>query len=111
MRFGVMLAGPGYPGPAPDRRDWHEEHENHVLAFAEQAQPDDIVILKKPWKDKQWQILAVGRVAGGYEYLEQFDDVEGWDIRHCRRVQWFLPKGNTSHLHITKGLPASGRLE
>ena len=39
LRFGVMLAGPGYPGPAPDRKDWYEEHENHVLAFAEQAQP------------------------------------------------------------------------
>ncbi|MEM3086212.1 MAG: hypothetical protein QXT68_03620 [Halobacteria archaeon] len=41
----------------------------------------------------QTRVLAVGLVASGYQYLEQFDDVNGWDLRHGRRVRWFkLPK-------------------
>ncbi|MBI5763663.1 MAG: hypothetical protein HZA51_09090 [Planctomycetes bacterium] len=35
------------------------------------------------------KLRAIGVVAGEYEYLEQFDDVNGWDIPHARRVRWF----------------------
>jgi hypothetical protein len=33
-------------------------------------------------------IAAVGVVASEYLYLEQFDDVNGWDLQHARRVHW-----------------------
>ena len=33
-------------------------------------------------------IRAVGLVASEYQYLPQFDDVNGWDLQHGRRVRW-----------------------
>lgn len=34
-------------------------------------------------------IRAVGRIASEYQYLSQFDDVNGQDLQHARRVRWF----------------------
>jgi hypothetical protein len=34
-------------------------------------------------------IAAIGIVAGDYMYLNQFDDVNGWDLQHARRIRWF----------------------
>ncbi len=53
----------------------------------------DIVVLKRPSR-KQWQVLAVGKVKGEYQYLPVFDDVEGRDLQHCRLVEWFLTRYN-----------------
>jgi hypothetical protein len=33
-------------------------------------------------------IAAVGLVASDYMYLNQFDDVNGWDLQHARRIRW-----------------------
>jgi hypothetical protein len=33
-------------------------------------------------------ITAVGLVAGDYLYANAFDDVNGWDLQHARRVRW-----------------------
>jgi hypothetical protein len=33
-------------------------------------------------------IQSVGIVASDYLYLPQFDDVNGWDLQHARRVRW-----------------------
>jgi hypothetical protein len=38
----------------------------------------------------------VGVVASDYLYLPQFDDVNGWDMQHARRVHWYrLPEEYT----------------
>jgi hypothetical protein len=34
-------------------------------------------------------VRAVGRIAGEDLYLPQFDDVNGQDLQHARRVRWF----------------------
>ena len=40
------------------------------------------------------RIAAVGLVAGDYLYVNAFDDVNGWDLQHARRVRWCrLPDG------------------
>ena len=39
-------------------------------------------------RDRISQIVAIGLVAGDYSYLNQFDDVNGWDLQHARRVCW-----------------------
>ena len=31
----------------------------------------------------------MGLVAGDYLYVNAFDDVNGWDLQHARRVRWF----------------------
>jgi len=93
IRFGVMLVGPGNPGDYFEKKDTYKKHRwgSPVKAFAEQVRDGDVVVLKRPSK-KQWQVLAVGKVKGEYQYLPIFDDVEGWDLQHCRIVEWFLHK-------------------
>lgn len=34
------------------------------------------------------RIISIGLVASDYQYLPQFDDVNGWDLQHGRRVRW-----------------------
>jgi hypothetical protein len=46
--------------------------------------PGNIVLLRTGLS----RVRAVGLVAGPYEYLNQFDDVNGWDLQHARRVRW-----------------------
>ncbi len=102
VQFGVMLVGAGNPGRYFDNKDYYRGHRDwrtQVVSFAERVKAKDMVILKRPYH-RQWQIRAVGQVTGDYEYLEQFDDVEGWDLQHCRRVEWVCPGDNV----ITKGL-------
>ena len=83
LNFGVALLGPGAGGPWRPGRD-----DSQVLAivrrFAEELQPGDLLLLRTSIDT----IAGVGLVAGEYEYLEPFDDVKGWDLRHGRRVRW-----------------------
>ena len=83
LKFGVALLGPGAGGP------WRPGHDDgQVLAFvrrfAEELQVGDLLLLRTAIDT----IAGVGLVAGEYEYLEPFDDVNGWDLRHGRRVRW-----------------------
>ena len=83
LDFGVALLGPGSGGPwRPGRDDSHGQ--TFVRRFAEELQAGDLLLLRTAINT----IAAVGLVAGGYKYLEPFDDVNGWDLRHGRRVRW-----------------------
>lgn len=95
LQFGVMLIGPGNPGHYFDRKDYYRSRKwgSTIVTIAEKVTDGDIVILKRPHKG-QWQIRAVGRVVSDYSYLEQFDDVQGWDLQHCRKVEWICPAEN-----------------
>lgn len=86
LEYGVALIGPGESGPwRPDRNDG----DSHVRRFAQDLQPGDLLLLRTGLST----VVAVGMVAGDYEFLEPFDDVQGWDLRHGRRVRWFrLPE-------------------
>jgi len=55
-----------------------------VRRFAEDLRVGDLLLLRTAIDT----VSAVGLVAGEYEYLEPFDDVNGWDLRHGRRVRW-----------------------
>lgn len=80
----VMLAGPGDGGAwRPGQADWVYGGPT-VRRLAEEVQVGDVVLLRTG----QATIHSVGIVAGGYEYLPQFDDVNGWDLQHGRRVRW-----------------------
>ena len=85
LKYGVALIGPGDPGP------WHEGRGNEefeggswVRRFASEVQRGDVMLLRLG----RSKVQAVGVVAGGYEHLEQFDDVNGWDLQHTLRVRW-----------------------
>ena len=81
LTHGVALIGPGDGGP------WHPERsggDNNVRRFAEDLRLGDLILLRSALA----QVTAVGLVAGDYEFFEPFDDVQGWDLRHGRRVRW-----------------------
>ena len=84
LKYGVALIGPGYSGPwCPDRSD--EEFEGgFVRRFAVELCSGDVLLLRTGLTT----IRAVGLVTGKYQYLPQFDDVNGWDLQHGRRVRW-----------------------
>ena len=90
LRYGVALIGPGDPGPwTPDRPDTDFADElssagRSVRAFGSEMQVGDFVLLRTG----SATIVAVGIVASEYMYLNQFDDVNGWDLQHARRVRW-----------------------
>ena len=105
LKYGVMLIGAGDPGPYFDNKGYYTGHRGwraQVVNFAEHVAKDDIVILKRP-HHREWRIQAVGRIIGDYEYLEQFDDVEGWDLQHSRRVEWVCPKEIELTKHLSMG--------
>jgi len=92
-RFGVLLTGPGTDGPynanTQPYKPWPFIHET-----AAGLKDQDLVALKRP-SGKSWEVVAVGRILGEYEWIENFEDVEGWDLQHARRVEWRLPAAPT----------------
>lgn len=89
LNHGVALIGPGDPGPWSADRYAKVKGARFVRSFATRLQKRDIVLLR----EGRSTIRAIGMVACGYEHLPVFDDVNGWDLQHCRRVRWFnLPE-------------------
>jgi hypothetical protein len=89
LRYGVGLIGPGEAGEwRPDRPD-KDFGGNAVRRFATRADEGEIILLRSGTSS----IKAIGLIASHYQYLPQFDDVNGWDLQHARRVRWCrLPK-------------------
>jgi hypothetical protein len=84
FRHGVGLIGPGDAGPWKPQRDDDEFEGGFVRRFASEMEIGDVVLLRTGIAS----IIAVGIVASEYLYLNQFDEVNGWDLQHARRVQW-----------------------
>ncbi len=85
LRHGVGLIGPGDPGAWRDNRpDEDFGGSSSVRRFATWAQVGDIVLLRAGSS----VVRAVGLIASEYQYLPQFDDVNGWDLQHARRIRW-----------------------
>ena len=84
LRHGVALVGPGDAGAWSPERDDEEFDGVHVRRFAEAVQPGDAILLRTGAAT----IAAIGLAEGEYIYLERFDDVNGLDLQHTRRVRW-----------------------
>ncbi|MBI4355829.1 MAG: hypothetical protein HY597_05245 [Candidatus Omnitrophica bacterium] len=105
LKYGVALIGPGDPGKWDDSREDSEFETSTVRRFVTDVQIDDAMVLRRG----QDEIVAIGLVASDYEYFEQFDDVNGWDLQHCRRVRWSkLPTPHKFSTPVFGGRP--GRL-
>jgi len=92
LKYGVGIIGPGDGGPWKPGRDDGDFEGSYVRRFASEAQVGDVFLLRTGIST----IRAIGVVADSYQYLEQFDDVNGLDLQHCRRVRWFqLPEEYT----------------
>lgn len=84
LKYGVGLIGPGDAGPWKPERDDSEFEGSFVRRFASEVKVGDIFLLRTGIST----IRALGIVASEYMYLNQFDDVNGWDLQHARRVRW-----------------------
>lgn len=84
LRHGVALIGPGDAGPWSADRDDAAFEGSFVRRFAAEMAPGDAVLLRTGLT----RIAAVGLVAGDYLHHSAFDDVNGWDLQHVRRVRW-----------------------
>jgi hypothetical protein len=76
----VIAIGPGSAGRWPNG-DYGDASELH--SFAEHPQVGDLVVAKHGKRTA----LAIG-VLGPYDFDEDLDDIEGWDLCHFRRVNW-----------------------
>ena len=84
LRHGVALIGPGDPGSWCEDRADSDYGGSYVRIFANDMADGDVVLLRTG----QRGLVAIGLVVGEYQHLPQFDDVNGWDIQHARRVRW-----------------------
>jgi hypothetical protein len=84
LKHGVALIGPGDAGPWTPERDDNDFEGGFVRRFASEILAGDVVLLRTGLST----IAAVGLVAGQYLYVNAFDDVNGWDLQHARRVHW-----------------------
>lgn len=90
LKWDVILNGPGYAGPYPKCEDvlkkdkWSSRKITDLKRFSEIMKDGDIVILRLGTTD----VLGVGIIVGEYEWLEEFSDIDGWDLQHVRRVKW-----------------------
>ena len=51
--------------------------------FASEMKTGDLILLRIGITS----IAAIGIVASDYLYLNQFDDVNGWDLQHASRIR------------------------
>ena len=84
LKHGVALIGPGDPGSWRSDRTDEEFEGGFVRRFADELRTGDVLLLRMGLST----IRAVGLVASEYQYFRQFDDVNGWDLQHGRRVRW-----------------------
>ena len=84
LKHGVALVGPGDAGPWTAERDDNEFEGGFVRRFASEVASGDVFLLRTGLAT----IAALGLVAGDYLYVNAFDDVNGWDLQHARRVRW-----------------------
>ena len=89
----VILIGSGKNGPyfenkalygksSKFKRDGYKE-------FAEDIKDGHIIVLHHGMS----KILGVGMVVGDYNWSKLFEDIDGWDLQHYRRVRWLPLKG------------------
>ena len=85
LRHGVASIGPGDAGPwSPERGDDTFE-DGVVRRFASEVAVGDVFLLRTGLAT----IAALGLVASDYLYVNAFDDMNGWDLQHARRVRWY----------------------
>ena len=86
LKWGVILIGPGEEGEWNggthyDYFGWREQSD--LRRFCEEMEIGDIVVLRIGTRE----IYGVG-IVGEYKWCDQFNDVDGWDLGHARRVCW-----------------------
>jgi hypothetical protein len=85
IKYGVALIGPGDAGAWKSTMSDDDFGGSGVRRFVTEPALGDIILLRSG----QSTVHAIGLIASDYLYLPQFDDVNGWDLQHARRVRWY----------------------
>jgi hypothetical protein len=85
LTYGVGLIGPGWLGAWNRERHLDHPDASYVRQIADELKQGDVFLLRLG----RSRVCAVGVVGSDYQFFEQFDDVNGWDLQHGRRVHWF----------------------
>lgn len=103
LEWGVILNGPGHTGPwAPSEEELRangcsSRKLTDLRRFAEEMQAGDLVVLRLGTSE----VRGVGRIVGNYEWSDAFGDIDGWDLQHVRRVDWFWKYRDTDQSFST----------
>lgn len=95
LDWDVVAVGPGefgaWPGCQPRILEGgYKQNQNTILRrLCEDMKAGDLVVLRLGTMD----VLGVGEVVGDYEWLDDFGDIDGWDLQHVRRVKWLWKSG------------------
>jgi hypothetical protein len=84
INYSVALLGPGWAGPWTSESKDNEFEGSYVRRFVSEAKVGDVFVLRNGTRT----IVAVGLVATAYSFEHAFDDVNGWELQHTRRVRW-----------------------
>ena len=90
LKWDVILNGGGdygrWPGCQKSLREdrWSEKKITDLRRFCEQMKDGDLVVLRRGTR----AVVGVGEIVDDYKYCEEFNDVDGWDMGHVRRVRW-----------------------
>lgn len=87
LHWDVVLNGPGDPGvwgPQKYAASIRKRQLSVMRRFCERVKERDLVILRVGTQ----HVYGVGEVVGKSLWLDDFGDVDGWDLQHVRRVRW-----------------------
>jgi hypothetical protein len=103
LKYHVALLGPGWAGFwTPESKDGEFEG-SYIRRFASEAKVGDVFVLRNGTRT----IIAIGLVAAAYSFEHAFDDVNGWELQHARRVRWCpLPQEHRFGRAVFGGNPA-----
>jgi len=79
LEYGVIMVGPGDPGEYNEETYSNLDNRGSIRMFYHEAQEGDIVLLRLGTNE----VYGVGEIAGPAMYLDEFGDVDGWDLYHC----------------------------
>ena len=82
LKWGVIIAGPA-PKSWCEYTEEEKRERKEVRRLCEEMRQGDIVVLKMGLSC----IHGIG-VVGEYEHVDEFNDIDGWDLGHARRVRW-----------------------
>jgi len=85
LQCDCMVVGPGSPGRYLENLGEYEKQRD-IRRFYDEAKKGDLVLLRLGSS----HVLALGEIVDDQpDWLDEFADIDGWDLQHVRRVLWY----------------------
>ena len=83
LKWGVIVGGPGTKSWCEYTDDQKREERAEVQRLCDEMREGDLVVLKLGLS----QLKGIG-VVGNYQHVDEFNDIDGWELGHARRIRW-----------------------